>query len=402
MGIPIRVLLAEDSENDALLLVRELKRAGYDPLYRRVDTAPAMTEALRAETWDLVMGDYNMPHFSGPAALALVQEHGLDLPFIFVSGTIGEDVAVAAMKAGAHDYVMKGNLKRLVPAIERELRDAEVRRERRRAREALLERARLSELSSDIGAAITQGASIPEILQRSADAIIRHLDAAQADIWIYGEGDRTVTRAAVAGLPAVITPSAAEATQLRFASNDLTHDERFAPHREWIGREQLTAFAGFPLVVQNRLVGLLAVFNRAPLAEVVLKALGATADTIAVGIERKQSDESLRATQARLQQLLAASAAVIYASRVERGSVTPTWVSENIAPILGHPPADALSASWWAEHVHPDDRARVLDELAALHRKPQVTVEYRFRRPDGSYRWLRDESRRLIVAPGAP
>src|SRR5260370_18861259 len=120
----LRVLIAEDSEDDALLLVRELRRGGYDPVYERVDTAAAMQAALARQSWDLVIGDHSMPHFSGAAALKLVREHSLDLPFICLSGTITEEMAVAAMKAGANDWVTKGQLKRLLPAIERELREA--------------------------------------------------------------------------------------------------------------------------------------------------------------------------------------------------------------------------------------------------------------------------------------
>jgi len=137
MGIPLRVLIIEDSEDDTELLVRELRRGGYDPTYERVDTPETMKAALDRQAWDIVFADYTMPYFRGTDALKLLKEKGLDLPFIFVSGTIGEDLAVEAMKAGAHDYFLKGNLKRLIPAVVRELRDAETRRGRKQAEEAL-------------------------------------------------------------------------------------------------------------------------------------------------------------------------------------------------------------------------------------------------------------------------
>jgi PAS domain S-box-containing protein len=137
MGVPLRVLIIEDSENDALLVVRALRRGGYDLMSDRVDTASAMNAALDRQTWDIVIADFTMPEFNGVSALALVRERGLDLPFIIVSGSIGEDIAVSAMKAGAHDYIMKGNITRLVPAVERELRDVEVRRARKQAEETL-------------------------------------------------------------------------------------------------------------------------------------------------------------------------------------------------------------------------------------------------------------------------
>ncbi len=139
MGVPLRVLIAEDSEDDTQLLVRELKRGGYDPVYERVASAAGMTAALDRQQWDLVIGDYSMPRFSGTAALALVRARGLDIPFICVSGTITEEIAVSAMKAGANDYVTKGQLKRLVPAIERELREARGREARRQVEAALRE-----------------------------------------------------------------------------------------------------------------------------------------------------------------------------------------------------------------------------------------------------------------------
>jgi PAS domain S-box-containing protein len=137
MSIPLRVLIVEDSEDDAALIVRELSRGGYEPAFERVETPEAMSAALEAQTWDVVISDYKMPHFSGVAALQLLQEKGIDLPFILVSGTIGEDVAVETLKAGAHDFILKGNWGRLVPAIIRELRDAEARGQRKQAEEQL-------------------------------------------------------------------------------------------------------------------------------------------------------------------------------------------------------------------------------------------------------------------------
>ncbi len=109
MSTPLRVLIVEDSEDDAVLMLHELRRGGYDPTSERVDTPEDMNTALDGQTWDIVLSDYAMPHFSLDAALAMVREKGLDLPFIIVSGAIGEEAAVAAMRAGAHDYVMKVN-----------------------------------------------------------------------------------------------------------------------------------------------------------------------------------------------------------------------------------------------------------------------------------------------------
>ena len=149
MSTPLRLLLVEDTQDDADLLLRELARGHYAVSHRRVETASAMQEALSGTEWDLVISDWTLPTFSAPEALAVLLKSGVDLPFIIVSGAIGEDVAVHALKAGAHDFMVKDRLTRLVPAVERELREAEVRRSERRAREALVRSERLLRLVTE-------------------------------------------------------------------------------------------------------------------------------------------------------------------------------------------------------------------------------------------------------------
>jgi two-component system sensor histidine kinase UhpB len=139
MNTPLRVLMVEDSEDDAFMLERELKRGGYEPVYQRVQTARDMAAQLKEQEWDIVISDYIMPKFNGLDAFGVLKDAGLDLPFILISGKIGEDTAVDAMRAGVHDYIMKDKLTRLVPAIQRELKEAVVRRERKLAEEALQE-----------------------------------------------------------------------------------------------------------------------------------------------------------------------------------------------------------------------------------------------------------------------
>lgn len=131
MAKPLRVLVIEDSEDDALLLLRELRRGGYDPDFQRVETPRQMEEALK-QKWDLVVSDYSMPHFDPLSALRMLEQQGLDIPCIVISGSVDETTILTAMKAGAADYLMKDNLMRLAPAVDRELREAEGRRERRR------------------------------------------------------------------------------------------------------------------------------------------------------------------------------------------------------------------------------------------------------------------------------
>ncbi|HET9122294.1 MAG TPA: response regulator, partial [Acidiferrobacteraceae bacterium] len=133
----LRILTIEDSEDDTELLMRDLRRGGFDPEWERVETADEMRTALAAGSWDVVLSDNMMPNFSASMALQILQQSGRDLPFIILSGTISEELAVSAMKAGAHDYIQKSQTTRLIPAIEREMREARLRDERRQTSLAL-------------------------------------------------------------------------------------------------------------------------------------------------------------------------------------------------------------------------------------------------------------------------
>ncbi len=139
MKRPLRALIVEDSEDDALLLLKELQRAGFEPIHERVETPEAFTKALETERWDIIIADFVMPRFSGLEALRIVNEMNQDAPFIVLSGLIREDEAVEAMRAGAKDFIVKGKWARLIPAVERELHDADERRKQRRTEAALLE-----------------------------------------------------------------------------------------------------------------------------------------------------------------------------------------------------------------------------------------------------------------------
>jgi signal transduction histidine kinase len=133
MGPLLRALIIEDWDADAQLVVRELRRHSYEVEYERVETGPALKQALAQKDWDIILCDYSLPEFNAMNALATLKESGLDIPFFVISGTIEEETAVTALKAGAHDFMVKGRLARLVPAIEREMKEAEIRRAHREA-----------------------------------------------------------------------------------------------------------------------------------------------------------------------------------------------------------------------------------------------------------------------------
>jgi two-component system, cell cycle sensor histidine kinase and response regulator CckA len=374
VSVPLRVLIAEDSEDDARLLLRELERAGYQPTFERVDTPSAMEQALDRHGWDLVIGDYSMPGFSGPAALALLRARDLDTPFIFVSGTIGEDVAVEAMKAGAQDFLTKGNLRRLAPAIDRELRDAAVRRERRRAQTDLLERARLAELSSEVGTALTRGAALPDMLQVCVEALVRHLDVAFARIWTLNAARTTLELQASAGMythidgPHGRVPLGHDkigiiAQQRRpQLTNQVVGDPQIHD-QEWARREGMVAFAGYPLVVHEQVVGVMAMFARHELSEFVPKALASVASAVAVGIERKRQEEALRQSEERFAKVFEASPVGITITTLD----DVRFLDANAAflRMTGYSREElvgksALDFGFWPD---PADRARVVSQL---------------------------------------
>jgi signal transduction histidine kinase len=184
----LRVLLVEDSADDALLLERELRRAGFAPETHRVETADEMARSLAEPGWDIVISDYRLPTFSGMAALGLLQGGGLDLPFIMVSGKIGEELAVEAMRAGANDCVMKDNLARLGPAVRRELEQAEERRARRRAEEVVVQsRGELQKLAARVVSAQEDergriSRELHDEIGQSLTGIILNLEAVEAGL----------------------------------------------------------------------------------------------------------------------------------------------------------------------------------------------------------------------------
>ncbi len=195
MAEPIKVLLVEDSESDALLVIRELRKQGFEPTHLRVQDADAMRAALEAEGWDLILSDFHMPQFTGLDALGVMQAVGVDLPFIILSGTVGEDIAVGAMKSGAHDYLMKGNMKRLGEAVRREMEAAEVRRQRRQAFERLQHLNRVLRAIRNINQLIVREKDPADLIQQACDQLIENRGYQGA--WI-ATGDYSPTPGAIA------------------------------------------------------------------------------------------------------------------------------------------------------------------------------------------------------------
>ena len=177
----LHILLIEDSDDDAQLMLRELRRIGYDVDAQRIETAEELRSALSLRDWDLVLCDYSLPHLDPPQALEIIKSAGLDLPFIIVSGTIGEESAISALKAGAHDFIIKGKYARLGPAIEREIGEALVRRQRRQAEIELREKEKLLSEAQRIGRIGSWSYDIPTDSLQFSDEMYRLLDTRPQD-----------------------------------------------------------------------------------------------------------------------------------------------------------------------------------------------------------------------------
>jgi len=313
VGTPLHVLIVEDSESDAGLVVRLLNKAGYEVDYKRVETAGEMRSALANQAWDVVISDYELPEFSGPAALNLFTTTGLDIPFIIVSGVVGEETAVTMMKLGAHDYLMKGKLSRLVPAVEREIRDAKLRIERRQS-EAQIHRqlARLTALRT-IDASINSSFILQSTLDVILEQTIAQLGVDAAIILLFNPQTSNLEYAASRG----IHTSALQKTQLRLGQeyagraaleritlnipNIIEDGGKFAQSL-LLADEVFIAYYGAPLIVKGQIKGVLEILHRKPLHpdDEWLSFLDTVAGQAAIAIDNVELFEGLKRTNIEL------------------------------------------------------------------------------------------------------
>jgi PAS domain S-box-containing protein len=376
MPVPLRVMMVEDSENDALLLLHELRRGGYAPGFERVETPEAMRAALDREPWDIILADYSLPHFSAPEALALVRERKLDLPFIVVSGKIGEETAVVLMRAGAHDYLMKDNLARLVPAVKRELRDAEVRRERKRAEEALrAARGRLHHLLTASSAVVyscepSGSYSTTFISENVKDLLGYEARQFTEDPGFWARNIHPEDAPGIfAGLPRILELGHHQ-HEYRFRHQDGTY--RWMHDAMRLVRDA----AGRPVEIVGTWVDI---------------------------TDRKQAEEALRASEAKYRSLVEHLPAITYVAALDEASTT-LYVSPQIEAMIGFSPAEyAANPDTWRQRLHPDDRERVMAELLRSRaRGAPLSAEYRMIARDGHVVWFRDEAALVRDPAGGP
>jgi response regulator RpfG family c-di-GMP phosphodiesterase len=388
----LRLLMVEDSEDDAELLLHHLKRANYKVAFVRVETPAGMHEALRNQSWDIIVADWSLPHFSGLAAMAVLKETGLDVPFILVSGKIGEEAAVAAMKAGANDFVPKSNRSRLIPCIERELREAESRRARKLAEERVQNQLlRLNSLRA-IESAITASLDLPVILRSIVTELTTQLHADAAAILLLDPATQTLEYATGRGFK----PSGAGSLDVtlgagcrgRAAAERRTiriRDISEAPRefaREMPKGEKFAAYYAAPLVARGDLKGYLEIYHRTPLSldQEWLDFLEALATTAAIGIDNAKLIQDLQRSNAELRQAYEATlqswvrALDLRAREREGHSERVTEMSVRLASSMGIFGAE-LEHIRRGAMLHDIGKIAVSDSI--LHKKGALTAEER-------------------------
>ena len=207
VNIPIRVLMVEDSQDDANQIAHELRQGGYEIASRQVHTLEALRAALTSQAWDLILCDHSLPNFDSLDALEVVKASGLDLPFIIVSGAIPRDLALTAMRRGARDFVVKDDLARLAPIVERELRDAEMRRERYRAEAQVRRNAAHAEALARTAARLNAQLDFDAVLQAVCEETVHALSVSGVSISIYDPVSTEIRLALAYGLPAAYAQS---------------------------------------------------------------------------------------------------------------------------------------------------------------------------------------------------
>ena len=270
MNKRLRALIVDDSENDAALVALELRRGGYDVTFERVETLETMNSALAKQTWDLVISDYTMPHFSGLDALKSFKKTGIDLPFLMVSGSIGEETAVDVMKAGAHDYLMKDNLRRLIPSVDRELREADVRRERRRIEEENQRHWHRLRALHEIDLAITSTLDLKAILDILLEKIDHLLPSSVTTVKLIDKetGElkpvacrdlnetqwKAVRRKELTRLTQIVLENKIPLTVANVQTDPRNNEPTFAI------KEGLISYLGIPLIAKNETLGVIAFY----------------------------------------------------------------------------------------------------------------------------------------------
>lgn len=407
MSRPLHLLLVEDSEDDALILLHELRKGGYDLKLERVDTAAGMNAALDKQKWDIVIADYVLPNFSAPDALNLLKGRGIDLPFIVVSGKIGEDTAVAAMKAGAHDYIMKNNLKRLVAAVERELKEAEVRRERRHADEVIRRRLEVERTISAISSRFVGVFNLDDAINASLADMGGFSKAGRAYIFLIGKDGVTMDNTHewcaesvnpqmenLKNLPLINFPWWME--KLRKGEVIQIEDVSRMPsgakaEKEILEKQQIRSLLALPLVVSGELAGFVGfdnVVETGPWNADDLAFLKVCSEIIGNALERKKAEDALKQSEHSYRVLFESTLDGLIVMDIETMKVV--FGNQTAAKLYGYESVEDAIGINPLDFVHSDDKERVLEVIREdlLEEGLRQVNEFRTMTKDGREMWV--------------
>ncbi len=392
-GEVLRVLLVEDDEDDFILtrdLISEFLGQRVQLDWKK--SFSSGLEAMSRNQHDICLVDYRLGAENGIELLRAALDRGCRAPMILLTGQGEHEIDLEAMKAGAADYLVKGRLDSGL--LERSIRYAI---ERKRAAErAASDQARLAAFGEDVGLALTRRDSLDTILHRCSTAMVHYLHATLARIWIYQRDEDRLQLYASAG--AVEEPGPLNAKQpkvnleMKVVSegrpiliNNLPNDAR-AADREWIRREGIAAYAGYPLILEDRLVGLMSILSGSPLTETILQEMASVANGIALCIERKRSAEALDASEVKYRAVVESIKEVIF--QIDREGRW-TFLNRAWAEITGFKIEQTLGTSF-TDYIHPDDRLRHGDILREVIERKMTFCrdETRYVAADGTFRWM--------------
>jgi two-component system, cell cycle sensor histidine kinase and response regulator CckA len=390
---PLRVLLIEDDEDDYILtrtLFAEIRGKQIQLVWAQNYTDGL--QALLTGQHQICLADYRLGAKNGIDLIQEATDKGCPVPIILLTGQGEREVDLMAMKAGASDYLVKGRLD--ADLLERSIRYAVERK--RSAITAANEQARLASFGADIGLALTRRDSLDAILQRCATAMVQYLNAALARLWIFDREENTLKLLASAGttqdvdLPGFKKPKVfIDIEQLKQDKSILISQvmgEYRVPDQAWVRREGIASFAAHPLMLEDRLVGLMSMFSRNPLSQAIIQEMSSVANGIAICVDRKRSAEALDASEIKYRTVVENIKEVIFQTN-ESGQwifLNPAW-----SEITGYSVKDSIGTKF-SDYIHPEDQERHADLMMEVieRKKSYCRDEARYRAKDGTFRWV--------------
>lgn len=384
MSVTLHTLIVDDSEDDSLLVLRELQHGGYEPISQRVETPEQMLKALKEQQWDIIISDYVMPGFSGLAAVELLRKQGLDLPFIIVSGKIGEDVAVDVMRAGAQDYVMKTNLSRLVPAVKRELEEVIVRREREHAEEQLRYQVDFEKLIATISTHFINTATheIDPAINQALQMMGEFVGADRSYVFQFSD-DRSVMRNTHHWCAKGVESHAGSRRPLAVDAYPwwMSHLKQFenihisniadlppeaSAEMEKMQNQSIQSLLAVPMVCDRTLVGFLgfdSVKKKRAWADAHISLLKILGEIFANALKRKSTEEVLRESEEKYRSIFESFYDVYFRTDMEGYF---TIISPSILYRAGYEPSELIGKNAAELYVDPRDSVRVQRDLIQL------------------------------------